>query len=198
MLTDIVEFEDLSFDQLKVQPNCTILGKESCSISEINSLITQLLSIPLVTDECKKDGLPFLCQYFFPPCINGTSNIVLPSRQDCYKVQTDICKLEWTLLSKVTAFSTLLPDCNCLPKEQLIAIESSEDVQHFNESVKTVQCTSLFTQVDCFCLPSCSTFRINTESGQIAEEFFVYFAIVMCFLTTSVYFALVYKRRKAL
>ena len=67
MLTDIVEFEDLSFDKLEVQPNCTILGKESCSISEIDSLISLLLSIPIVTDECKKDGLPFLCQYFFHP-----------------------------------------------------------------------------------------------------------------------------------
>ena len=135
---------------------------------------------------------------FFPPCVNGTSNIVLPSRQDCYKVQTDTCKLEWTLLSKVSDFSSSLPDCNCLPLKYIS--ESSEEDIHVltNESVGEFQCDSLFTQVDCFCLPSCSTFRVNTESGQRTEDFFIYLTIITGLLTASIYFALVCKRRKKL
>ena len=195
VLTDIVE--DLSYDEIKVQPNCTILGKESCSISEIDSLITQLLNSPFVSSECKEDGLPFLCQYFFPPCINtGTSNIVLPTREECFNVQTDTCKVEWTLLSLLPQYSSLLPDCNNLPCRPALSKEGQ--YVKTNESVGTLQCAALFTQVDCFCLPSCSTFRVNTDSGLIAEHLFIYFAIVICFLTTSVFFALVYKRRKTL
>ena len=196
VLTDIVEFEDLSYDdEIKVQPNCTILGKESCSISEIDSLISQLLDSPIVSSECKEDGLPFLCQYFFPPCVNDTSNIVLPSKQDCIKIETKTCKVEWTILSNLPDYSSSLPDCNCLPK-----VSQSNKGQYIqtNESVEMVRCASLFTQVDCFCLPSCSTFRVNTESGQIAEDFFIYLAIVTFFLTASAYLILVYKRRKTL
>ena len=194
VLSDIIE--DLSYSEIEVQPNCTVLGKESCSISEIDSITSQLLTNSLVSSECKKSGLPFLCQYFFPPCIHETSNILLPSRQDCFKLQIDTCKVEWTLLSLLPQYSSLLPDCNNLPCRP----DDCEEGQYIqtNDSVGTLQCTSLFTQVDCFCLPSCSRFRVNTDSGQIAEDFFVYFAIVMCFLSTSVYYALVYKRRKAL
>ena len=194
VLSDIIE--DLSYSEIEMLPNCTVLGKESCSISEIDSITSQLLTTSVVSSECKKSGLPFLCQYFFPPCIHETSNILLPSRQDCFKLQIDTCKVEWTLLSLLPQYSSLLPDCNNLPCRPAL----SKEGQYFktNESVGTLQCAALFTQVDCFCLPSCSTFRVNTDSGLIAEHLFIYFAIVICFLTTSVFSALVYKRRKTL
>ena len=74
-----------------------------------------LLSLAeLASVECQQDAVPFLCLYGFPIFSCLEQQVILPTREECQRITTTTCQVEFNLAVRI-GFSDLLPDCNELP-----------------------------------------------------------------------------------
>lgn len=64
----------------------------------------------LLSSECQKVALPFLCLYLFPLC-DDKNTAYLPSMMECISISTGICNVEWNFAASYVN----LPDCSRLP-----------------------------------------------------------------------------------
>lgn len=69
---------------------------------------------------CKAAAVPFVCQQLFPlcDCTSGVP-IILPSRQSCLHISTDVCETEWQQV-QLFGYGHLLPDCEKLPSTEYL------------------------------------------------------------------------------
>ena len=95
----------LSATEPDVLINCT------SAIPKIGESIEFLLSI--VRPQCASEGLPFLCDYFLPTCVNNT-DVRYPTEQQCNYVKNGPCKTEWIIASKLPNLKPILPDCSLM------------------------------------------------------------------------------------
>ena len=165
----------LSATEPDVLINCT------SAIPKISESIEYLLSI--VGPQCASKGLPFLCDYFLPTCVNNT-DVRYATEKQCNYVKNGPCKLEWSIASKLPALKPILPDCNLIQHE-------------FNPKNSTeLDCHPLFIQKNGICLPSCSTFRMNTEVGQVIEDIAISITLILAILSAIIYFIFFIARLK--
>ena len=68
----------------------------------------------IATDECEQDVTPFLCLYGFPIFSCLEQRVVLPTKEECERITTTSCRVEFNL-AVAFGFDHLLPDCNELP-----------------------------------------------------------------------------------
>ena len=80
------------------------------AIPKISESIEYLLS--LVGRQCASKGLPFLCDYFLPTCVNNT-DVSYPTEKQCNYVNGP-CKTEWIIASKLPNLKPILPDCSVM------------------------------------------------------------------------------------
>lgn len=83
----------------------------------------------LITPRCRPYVLPLLCHTQFPYCGQNddkspdSTNLVELCREDCLKLQNDICQTEYVAAKADTFFSKeLLPDCSKLPTRECVRI----------------------------------------------------------------------------
>ena len=171
--------------------NCT------SAIPKISESIEFLRS--LVGPQCENEGLPFLCDYFLPTCVNNT-NVHYPTEQKCNEVKNGPCELEWSIASQLPALKPILPDCNLIqhqfnpkPSNEL---DTSNVTEPTSSTPDVLDCHPLFIQKNGICLPSCSTFRMNTEVGQVIEDIAISVTLILAILSAIIYFIFFVARLK--
>ena len=90
-----------------IHVNCSSVN---IMISGISQTIDLLGSNPFIGESCANKGLPFLCDYFLPTCVNNT-DLRYPTEQQCNYVKNGPCKQEWIAVSW-TKYKAILPDCS--------------------------------------------------------------------------------------
>ena len=186
----------LSATEPDVLINCT------SAIPKISESIEYLLSI--VGPQCASKGLPFLCDYFLPTCVNYT-DVRYPTEQQCNYVKNGPCKTEWIIASKLPNLKPILPDCSLMQHHSHSKLNNvssaivSTNVKNSSSSEQHVlDCHPLFIPKNCICLPSCSTFRMNTEAGQVMEDIAISITLIVYILSGIIYFIFFIARLKVM
>ena len=176
----------LSATEPDVLINCT------SAIPKIGESIEYLLSI--VGQQCASKGLPFLCDYFLPTCVNNT-DVRYPTEKQCNDVKNGACKWEWSIASKLNNLKPILPDCSVMQhhshskQNNASSAFTSNDLNNSSSSKQHMSdCHPLFIPKKCICLPSCSTFRMNTEAGQVMEDIAISITLILAILSGIIYF----------
>lgn len=73
------------------------------------------LSLGMISEECRRFGVPAICYHLFPVCFHGEKKSRL-CQDECHKIQTDVCKNEMSKMLKFISEELLFPDCSSLPK----------------------------------------------------------------------------------
>ena len=68
----------------------------------------------LATPQCQQDAIPFICLYGFPICSQLEREVYLPTKEECERITTTTCRVEFNLALSF-GFGDLLPKCNLLP-----------------------------------------------------------------------------------
>ena len=176
--------------------NCTsAIPKISESIEFLSSLVGQ---------QCADEGLPFLCDYFLPTCVNNT-NVRYPTEQQCNYVKNGPCKTEWSIASNLPNLKPILPDCSLIqhhshskPNNAASTIVPTDLNNSSSSKQHMFECHPLFILKNCICLPSCSTFRMNTEAGQVMEDIAISITLIVYILSGIIYFIFFIARLKVM
>ena len=158
----------------------------------------------LVRPQCANKGLPFLCDYFLPTCENNR-DVHYPTEQKCNEVKNGPCKWEWSIASNLPNLKHILPDCSLMqhhshsePNNASSAIVPTDLNTSSSSNQDMLDCHPLFIQKKCICLPSCSTFRLNTEAGQVIEDMSISITLIVAIISAITYFIFFAKRRTIL
>eukprot|EP00795_Rhopilema_esculentum_P004758 gene4758-21060_t len=110
-------------------------SKESFLFQEkkLRDTYKSIMKQGLITKVCRPYVLPLLCHTQFPYCAQNSdktpdsSSLVELCRDDCLKLQNDICKTEYIAAKADKFFSReLLPDCSKLPASNCVHILSEK------------------------------------------------------------------------
>ena len=80
---------------------------------ETIGLLNQGLQFIGASEECRKEVVPFLCQYYFGLC-SDSGSLIQPTSSQCERIKNSICPREW---EAAVQFNLELPDCSDLPSE---------------------------------------------------------------------------------
>ena len=132
--------------------------------------------IPLASQQCRDNILPFLCQYFFPPCDitnNDAANLI--SRKKCSNIRDNVCSFEWNAVKNTPLAHNLLPNC-----------ESFDDNDDDNDTLvfepHSLQCHYQFKEFCGLCLPLCGKFMQLRDDTEFKVNTVVIFAVTAAFI----------------
>ena len=130
-------------------------------VSNPDSLVNLFTNIDLVSDNCERDGLPLLCNYFYLVCnSSGDSPVVLSNLEEgCVNVSQGTCQSVWEL----PIASTIVPNCNEL-----------------DANVPPNTCHPQFDIRCGVCIPICEDFSETPEDTQNTID--VFFIIAACLM----------------
>ena len=184
-----------------VQPNYPVLKEVirvtdektlfncSTAASEVSTILADVQSvIRSVEPSCEEKGIPFLCSYLMPTC-SSDGEVAYATVEECEYIRDHACKTVWAFASAINQYRVLLPTCSDLMNR------NEANHSHRREAPT---CHPLFVEADCVCLPSCGKFRTRTDPEQAMEDTAVFLAIIVCFVSLTIYMAFLVKRRKAM
>ena len=94
--------------------------------SEMINVAIQGLNFVGASQECRKEVVPLLCQYFFGVC-SDSGVLVLPTSSECERIKRVVCPREW---ETATQLGFDLPDCVSLPSQSSCLLNPSEIVNN--------------------------------------------------------------------
>jgi len=140
----------------------SVVVKNNPRANDPNALINQLTTSAFVPDDCAREGLPLVCNYFYLICdSSGNSPVMLSNLEDeCIEVSQGSCRSVWQLAMS----SDLLPDCSDLDSD------SGESLSRIPTS--NVTCHPQFGLRCGLCVPLCNEFSETPEDIQKSIDLF--------------------------
>ena len=95
-------------------------------MAQLQANLELLLSLDLLSQDCRSAGLPLYCNFLFPPCSNGSVDPTLQlTRSQCTTLVEDVCQEEFSLSLSYASFfdyiseriAVLVPNCDALQKD---------------------------------------------------------------------------------
>ena len=151
--------------------------------------ITQFILdiIPLGSQKCRTNILPFLCQYIYPPCdITNNDTVNFISQTECSNIRDTVCSFEWNAVKNVPLARDLLPNCESFDGNDTLTIEP-----------QSLQCDHQFKEFCGLCLPLCRKFSQYEDESEFKQNVTIIFAVAAAFIGgLLVFIASIYKWRK--
>lgn len=133
-------------------------------------------NVQLISNQCAKVLIPFMCQYAFPLC-DTEGNTKAPTQTECKSIQDDMCAAEWKMIM-TTSFSTLLPVCENLELYDYILDFSNNSSE---VTMNPLQCHHQFKEFCGICLPLCGEFsRYDDDSETELQQIIIVTAAMNC------------------
>ena len=73
--------------------------------------LNQGLQAIKASEDCRREVVPFLCQYFFGLC-SDSGYLIQPTSSQCDRIKNSLCQREW---KTAVQLGFELPHCNNLP-----------------------------------------------------------------------------------
>ena len=191
-----------------VQPNYPVLKEVirvrdektlfncSTAASEVSTILSGVQSvIRSVEPSCEEQGIPFLCSYLMPTC-SSDGEVSYATVEECEYIRDHACKIVWAIASAINQYRVLLPRCSDL-MNRTAGLMNRNEANH-SDSREAPTCHPLFVETDCVCLPSCGKFKTRTDPEQAMEDTAVFLAIIVYFVSVTIYMAFLVKRWKAM
>ena len=144
--------------------------------------------IPLASQKCRDNILPFVCQYIYPPCditSNDTGNFI--SQTECNNIRDTVCSFEWNAVKNVPLMRNLLPSCESFDNDNNALISKPQ----------SLQCHNQFKEFCGLCLPLCREFSQYEDESEFKQKIMRIFAAAVAFIGGLLVFIVsVYKWRK--
>ena len=67
------------------------------------------------SEKCQEDVIPFVCLYVFPLCSSLDQQLILPTKEECERISTTTCQMEFNLAVGTEGISHFIPYCDLLP-----------------------------------------------------------------------------------
>ena len=145
----------------------------------------------VVSPECSKIAIPFICQYVHPPCLNDTSYQLITGEQ-CNYVKNEVCAAEW--LVAMAVFPGILPNCEIFIDQTL---EDNPGVQQ-NNSNETFCIDQFDTYCDNLCVPSCKHFSQHDEATTSYKKAIDIIACIIGLIGGTLFIIIAVRRRENL
>ena len=146
--------------------------------------------IPLGSQQCRDNILPFLCQYIYPPCdITNNDTVNFINQTECSNIRDAVCSVEWNAVKNLPLVRNLLPNC-----------ESFDDNDGNNTLIiepQSLQCDYQFKEFCGLCLPLCRKFSQYEDDSEFKQKIMTIFAAAVAFIGGLLVFIVsIYKWRK--
>jgi len=152
-----------------------------------DSLVHQLRTSSFVPDDCKRDGLPLLCNYFYLICDgSGNSPVVLGDLEDdCIDISQGSCRSVW----QIAMGSDLVPDCSDF---------NSDGPLSTIPTLSNITCHPQFGLRCGLCVPLCNKF--SETHDDIQKSIDLLFVIAGCVIMVGGIFVILVSiiRRKVM
>lgn len=172
--------------------NLTTLHNKVVTEANITRFIGALQSrVNIVSQDCRENAIPFICQFAYPPCINDTTYQLI-TKEQCQYLKDDVCATEWLIATAI--LPGLLPDCDLLDeKDGFLSIDQQKSTN--NESVCSEQFDEYCNEL---CVPSCERFSQYDESTTLYRKVIDVIAAVISLVGGTVFIIIAVIRRKNL
>ena len=185
------QYEGICSEYLKqlIATNNTVNTMVNNDITEqqLSSFLANLENFPsLVSKECSKSVMPFLCQYVYPPC-NDNGSVQFITQEQCINIREEVCRSEWKF-AMATNYGSLLPIC-----------EAFDTSNNFSSTLKISENLKCHYQFKEFCgmrLPLCGKFSQYSAQVKLSEKILIIIASVLAVIGGIVLLIVAISRRK--
>lgn len=137
----------------------------------------------LASEECRRVGLPLLCQYIYPICNPHDGSVVFTNtREQCIYVTEGACQKEFVLAQSL--FPTFnIPNCNDFNSNNHSSSAQMVNTTNSTETNTTAKnnssCHPQFERRCGQCIPICNKFSETSEERQkLLDAFFIIAALI--------------------
>ena len=128
-----------------------------------------------INENCRDAVMPFLCQYFFPPCDINSGNVSYISQTQCSNIRDAVCFAEWNLVIRISPLAaSLLPSCE--------NFDDDENKISPIAPIQSLQCHSQFKDYCGLCLPLCGKFTQYQAETEYQEKSIIIFSCTEAFI----------------
>ena len=156
---------------------------------DANEKIAQLINHG-ASPTCKLYLIPLMCLYLFPLCGNNATF----SRQECFKITTGVCKVDWQNALMIPVLKDKIPNCNSFPttkQGQLLPISNNTSTTTTNDSV-LVNCNDQFILINGTCQPLCDKLNLFSNKNSYIDYVIIFMASISGLLGGSLLMVSIY------
>ena len=135
---------------------------------EPNTVLTVFFNSPMVTEDCRREGLPLLCQLFYLVCDSNNEPVSTLRKEQCTAVIEGVCQKEFDFVRSLNLLT--IPDCENL--------DSSSGTQIDNN----ITCHPDFDVRCGRCVPNCNRFSETSEHTQKTIDIFFFITSLICMI----------------
>ena len=146
-----------------------------------------------IREQCLDAMMPFLCQYFFPPCNVSGDNLHIISKAQCTNIRDALCSVEWSFATNIPAGAALLPNC-----ESFSDNDNSSALPIVPIESQPLQCHHQFKEYCGLCLPLCGKFRQYHDEAYFQTKYIYIVSSIIGFIGGILVFIASVYRRKAM
>jgi len=160
-------------------------------IANFIGIIDQFSGTSIISEQCSKMVLPFLCQYIHPPC-DGNGSVKLISQEQCSNIRDVVCADEWRLVM-ATSSSSLLPVCEHFSNVDNITDDNTTQVKS-----QPLQCHYQFKEYCGMCRPLCGEFSQFSTHQKFVERVAIISGAVVALIGGLLVFVTAIIKRKTM
>ena len=152
---------------------------------EPNTVLTVFFNSPMVTEDCRREGLPLLCQLFYLVCDSNNEPVSTLRKEQCTAVIEGVCQQAFDFARSLNLFT--IPDCENLDSSPGTQIDNNNNNTNTNSTNSTA--TNDNSNITCHpdfdvrcgrCVPNCNRFSETSEHTQKTIDIFFIIAAVTC------------------